>query len=209
MSQPINANKYFDFNQNYLSSYQKNMYSEAVQMYGFDIKYIPIEFAEDDINWTFGEINKVKYTLAYDLRMKIEGYDDLHKALLNYTKFGMLILPDNLEISVGMNDYKTIVINNNEIMYPKTGDLIYFEIHDESLLFEVVSVSPKYDSFYLFNVKLYNYNALNAIETGIPKIDNITDLDNPLTILDSNERIEETNKEFENPEKQHSIWGNY
>lgn len=209
MTQPINSNKYFDFNQNYLSSYQKNMYSECVQMYGFDVKYIPIEFADADINWIFGEINKIKYTMAFDIRMRIEGYDDLHKALLNYSKFGMLILPDNLSISVGMADYRRIVINNEEIINPKTGDLIYFDVHNESILFEVVSISPKYDSFYLFNVKLYNYNALNSIETGIQKLDNITNSDNPTTIPESNSRIEEINNEFIDDSKTNSIWGKY
>lgn len=206
---PNNANPYFKSNNKFLLQYQKNVFAEAVQMFGFDIKYIPIEFAAEDINWVFGEINKVKYTLAYDIRMRIEGYDDLHRALLNYSKFGMLILPDNLKITVGMDDFNSIVINDNNIIYPKTGDLIYFEVHNESLLFEVVSISYKYDSFYLFDVKLYNYNAINAIQTGIAKIDNITNSDNPETILESNERIETINKEFENPDKKSDLWGEY
>jgi hypothetical protein len=204
---PYNANNYFDFNDNYLTAYQKNMYGEAVNLFGYDVIYIPIEFVESDINWVFGEINKVKYTLSFNIRMKVEGYDELHKAMLNYQKFGMLILPDNLKISVGISDFNSIAINQNEIIKPKTGDLIYFEIHNESILFEIVSTSFKYNSFYMFNVKLYNYNALNAINVGIPKIDNIPNDDAPTTNEESNDKFETINDEFEDTSSINSIWG--
>ena len=209
MPQPSNANKYFSVSENYLSSYQINAYAEVVQMYGYNVKYIPVEFLEDDINWVFGELVKLKYTMAFDIRMYIKGYDELHKAMINYNKYGMLILPDTLEISVGVGDYNTIVLQGTTILPPKVGDLIYFEIHNESIIFEVTSISFKFNSFYLFEVKLYGHTALNSIQTGIDKIDNISNIlsNNPETLSVENDKIEIANDEFQDKSQQSSVWG--
>jgi hypothetical protein len=171
------------------------------------VKYIPLEFISSDINYVFGEINKVNFPVAYSIRMKVEGYDDLHKALLNYNKFGLFIQPDSVEVSVSKNDYETIVSSTDK---PRAGDLIYITIHDENILFEVASCSLKFDSFYLFSIKLYNYNALESFNTNISQIDNVPNvLDNVSADFNQNEKIAEINNENEDFEKPNSIWGTY
>ena len=204
---PVNASPWFTFDTNYLSTYQKNCYEETVRLFGFDVKYIPLEFISSDINYVFGEINKVNFPVAYSIRMKVEGYDDLHKALLSYNKFGLFIQPDSVEVSVSKNDYETIVSSTDK---PRAGDLIYITIHDENILFEVASASLKFDSFYLFSIKLYNYNALTDISTGVPGIDNVANvLDNVSADFNQNDKIAEINNENEDFEKPNSIWGTY
>jgi len=207
---PSNANSYFSFSTDFLSDYQKNAYAETVQMFGFNVKYVPIEFVEGDVSYVFGEVTKIKYTQAFDIRMRIEGYDDLHKALMNYSKFGFFIQPENLEVSVGKQDFLDIVFSSDK---PKAGDLILVKIHDEDVLFEVVSSALKYDSFYLFSVRLYNYNALTAISTGIEEIDKIQTekdqiigLPNVGTVNDAVQTAADESTDFSRP---NSIWGNY
>jgi len=211
MASPTNANSYFQFSTNYLSVFQKNMYAETVQMFGYDCVYIPINFIEGDINYIFGEVNKVYYTNAFNIRMYINNYDELQEAFNSYIKFGMLLLPESLEASVSKEDYNSIIMEDSSgsmaVIQPKSGDLIYFNIHNESVLFEITHINLLYDSFYTFLIRLYNYDATNSISTGITDIDNVEDSD--VTTVDQNQEIEDANDEFQDQTKRHNVWGSY
>lgn len=209
VNQPANANRYFDFAASSLPAYQKSAYAEAVRAFGYDVKYIPAEFLESDINWVFGEVSRVKYTEAFDVRMSVEGYDDLHKALLNYNKYGMFIQPDSVEMSVGKDDFMSIV---SETVKPKSGDLIMFYVHGEEVLMEVTSATLKFDSFFLFSVKLYNYNAMTTIATGEQGPDSASTLEDSVKLpveMTGNEKIEEIDSENEDFGRVNSVWGTY
>ena len=208
---PSNANPYFEFSTNYLSSYQKNMYAETIQMFGYNCQYIPIDFVEGDINYVFGEVNKVSYTQTFSMRMYIENYDELHQAFNNFIKYGILLLPESLECSISKQDYESIVTKTvdeeNNVIPPKTGDLIYFQIHDESVLFETTQINFLYDSYYSFPIRLYNYNATVTFDTGNDDIDSVDGSD---TIdINQNQKIEDAYDEFQDPTKRHNIWGSY
>lgn len=216
MATPANANSYFDVNTNYLSSYQINMYKEAVQMFGIDCKYIPIIFVSDDIDYVFGEIPKIHYDEAYDLRMYIDGYDELHQAVDNFSKFGLFIEPENLEITVGKEDFRNIILNGPmgggfsegfATSFAQVGDLIYFQIHNEHLMFEITHAEIYYNSFYHFNVKMFQYDANTAISTSDSFIDAVTSIDSPST--NENTVIDIANSENKDPSEHHTIFGDY
>jgi hypothetical protein len=207
---PPGASPYFAFSTDFLSTYQKNAYAESVRMFGFDVVYVPVEFVEGDVDYVFGEITKIKYTIAYDVRMRVEGYDDLHRALMSYSKFGFFIQPENVEVSVGKTDFRTAVPLAGT---PKAGDLILVKIHDEDVLFEVTAAALKYDSFYLFSVRLYNYSNPTTISTGVTELDRVaTDRDQVATLPAGEtvnaavQRVAEESEDFSRPD---GIWGRY
>lgn len=211
MSTPANANPYFNVNTNYLSEYQKNMYAEAIQMFGYDCIYIPISFVEGDINYVFGEVNKVHYTKSFNIRMYVNQYDEIVKAFNTYIKFGILILPESIEFNVSKQDYESIIKESINgvctVISPKVGDLIYFRIHNESVLFETTHMNFLFDSYYSFQIRLYNYNATNTINTGISDIDSVDS--SQATTVDQNLEIENANDEYQNTTKRHDIWGDF
>jgi len=208
MTKPANASKWFSFNTDHLVDYQKACFGEAVNLFGWNCKYLPIEFVEGDINWVFGEIPKIKYTQAFDLRIHIVGYKELYEAIGDYTKFGMLLMPEGLKATVGKDDYRSIVIDGSgNFINPHPGDLIMFRIHKDDIILEVTDVGLMFDSYYDLDLKLYNYDALTTISTDTPA-DNI-DIPEDFPSDNNNEKIEEQNEQYQDHTKRHQTWGAY
>ncbi len=207
MSVPANANSFFNVSENLLTSYHKGMYRESVQMFGYDCKYIPIDFTSGDINYIFGEVPKISYTKIFDIRMFMDEYDEIHEAIASFSKFGFMVAPDNITVTVSKTDYDLIIKDNGTVIPPKSGDLILVTIHAESVLFEVTHITYKYDSYYLMNVKLYNYDSMTTIDTGNQLVDSVNDSD--YINLDFNKEIEDANEEYQDHNARHSVFGEY
>lgn len=207
---PINSNPFFtDTNNYFIPQYQKDMYGESIQMFGLDVYYIPISFQSSDINWIFGEIPKISYNSAFSIRVFLDNYDEIHKAILSYNKFGMFIEPESLIATVSSTDYRRIVVTSEgSTIDALSGDLIYLTIHNQNILFEITHVENlMYDSYYEFTLRLYQHNTLTNIQTGIDVIDNQADIED--IIPKNNELIENNTDDYRDKSKQSSIWGNY
>lgn len=148
---------------------------ETIQATGRDMLYIPREFVNMDE--LFGEDTTNRFKNAYTIEMYIKNIYDFDGQNDVVSKFGINI-SNRVTLVVSKTRFKNIVTRKqSEILYPRTGDLIYFSLSDS--LFEINEVDAK-DPFYQFGklttytlfCELFTYSN-ETIETGWPDVDRI------------------------------------
>ena len=209
MANPENANPFFNFNTTDLPAYTVDAYKETIQLFGINVKYLPITYNPDTVNYSFGEMEQVRYDLAIDLRMSVEGYAEFLEGLADYNKFGFFV-ESSIIFTVGKDDYEAIVLDpdTGKHMTPSVGDIITFKLHSNDILMEISDTQLVYDSYYKFVTKLYNYDQGTSFDTGFDVVDGI-DMPDDFPSIDDNKKIEENNQQHQNPNKQDNSWGSY
>lgn len=148
---------------------------ETIQATGRDMLYIPREIL--NLDELFGEdpINRFKH--AYSIEMYIKNIYDFDGQNDVVSKFGITIT-NRITLVVSKTRFaKEITTKHAEILYPRSGDLIYFPLSDS--LFEINEVDAK-DPFYQFGklttytlfCELFTYNN-ETIDTEWPDVDRI------------------------------------
>lgn len=150
---------------------------EAVEIFGFDVWYLPASYNSEYFNKISGNIEVTNFKKYFKLRMyqkNSEGFDG------NGDLYGMIGLEFYDQVSFVVNiaqfEYET---NITAADGPKIGDVIYVPF-DKGRLYQITHVEDEADAFYHFgkkmmyrlDCKLMDYNHEN-IQTGVPQIDSI------------------------------------
>jgi hypothetical protein len=148
---------------------------ETIQATGRDMLYIPREFV--NIDELFGEDSRNRFKNAYTIEMYIKNIYDFDGQNDVVSKFGINIT-NRVTLVVSKTRFKKVITTKQpEILFPRSGDLIYFPLSES--LFEINEVDAK-DPFYQFGklttytifCELFTYNN-ETIETGWPDVDQI------------------------------------
>lgn len=148
---------------------------ETIQATGRDMLYIPREIL--NLDELFGEDPTNRFRHAYSIEMYIKNIYDFDGQNDVVSKFGINIT-NRITLVVSKTRFKNeITTRHSEILYPRSGDLIYFPLSDS--LFEINEVDAK-DPFYQFGklttytlfCELFSYNN-ESISTEWPDVDRI------------------------------------
>ena len=152
---------------------------EALQIYGFDVYYLPRTLVNKDE--LFGEAPLSKFTDAYMIEMymdTVEGYQGEKEII---TRFGLEVRDETI-FTVSRRRWEDLISANTNLitsLRPNEGDWIYFS--NGPRLFEI-SFVDKDDPFYqIDNLPVYKLYARTVeysderLDTGVADIDVIED----------------------------------
>ena len=169
----MSTNKYVNYNTP--TNEQKlirDMFTEAVQIYGVDVFYIPRTLVKEDT--IFHEDIMSSFDASYKIEMYVDSYNMYEDHDDFVSKLGLLI-NDTLKLSVSVDRFAIEVPQGK----PKEGDLIYFPTGNA--LFEISFVENEQQFYPLgtlpsfkLSCKIFKYN-MNDMNTGIVEIDKYED----------------------------------
>lgn len=163
-----------------------SLMQEAIQQQGYDVHYIPREFA--NLDYLFGEDTNSDFTDAIEIEAYIKDFAGYKGNKELITKFG-LDIGDDLTIQIHQDRFHEEVSSKYpNITRPKEGDLIYFGLDTHSI-FEISYVEEKVPFFQLGNLYLYTismkrfvYSGEN-IKTGNIEIDDVINYGSTTTMV--------------------------
>ena len=145
-----------------------SLVTESIQIYGYDVNYIPRTLINEDT--ILGEDSISEYKDAYAIEMYIKSVDGFEGEGDLVSKFGLEIR-DQIEFSVARRAWEGLDIG----VRPKEGDLIYFPLTEK--LFQIMFVeheTPFYQTGALptfdLTCELFTYSD-ETIDTGVDEID--------------------------------------
>lgn len=155
---------------------------EAIQIYGFDVWYIPRTLGREDK--ILGEDSRSVFTQKFLIEAFIETHLDTEGAGELATKFGLEI-QDQYTISINQKRFKQAVSDQAVLIAsgrPNEGDLVFMDNanldNPNPNLWQVVFVEydkPHYQlgDIYLYKLKMERFKYSNEVfSVGIPALDN-------------------------------------
>lgn len=158
----------------------QNMITEAIQIYGMDVMYIPREDGKFDR--LLGEDPVPTFRAAITIEMYLESNKGPDGPSDLFSKFG-LDIRDSFTFTVSASRWGTAIAPyHEELRRPREGDLVFINFGnnwDPGLeLFEIKWVEHEKpfvqlgrDLMYKLNVEKYRFSNENFM-TGIPRLDN-------------------------------------
>lgn len=154
-----------------------SLITEAIQMYGQDLYYLPREIVNKDT--LLDQITHSKFNSAYLIEMYIETVNGFEGTGDLYSKFGFEIR-DQVRFSVSRRRWEQFVGNwdkNNEVDRPREGDLIYLPLSNS--FFEIKFVEDEVPFYqhskmvvYQLVCESFEFND-EEFDTGIDTIDSL------------------------------------
>ncbi len=145
-----------------------SLVSEAIQIYGHDVSYIPRTLVNEDT--ILGEDSISEYKDAHSVEMFIKSIDGFEGEGDLLSKFGLEVR-DQIVFSLARRAWEGLDIGTR----PKEGDLIYFPLTEK--LFQIMFVeheTPFYQTGALptfdLTCELFTYSD-EKIDTGIEEVD--------------------------------------
>jgi len=145
-----------------------SLVSEAIQIYGHDVSYIPRTLVNEDT--ILGEDSISEYKDAHSVEMFIKSIDGFEGEGDLISKFGLEVR-DQIVFSLARRAWEGLDIGTR----PKEGDLIYFPLTEK--LFQIMFVeheTPFYQTGALptfdLTCELFTYSD-EKIDTGIEEVD--------------------------------------
>ena len=145
-----------------------SLVSEAIQIYGHDVSYIPRTLVNEDT--ILGEDSISEYKDAHSVEMFIKSIDGFEGEGDLISKFGLEVR-DQIVFSLARRAWEVLDIGTR----PKEGDLIYFPLTEK--LFQIMFVeheTPFYQTGALptfdLTCELFTYSD-EKIDTGIEEVD--------------------------------------
>jgi hypothetical protein len=145
-----------------------SLVSEAIQIYGYDVSYIPRTLVNEDT--ILGEDSISEYKDAHSVEMFIKSVDGFEGEGDLISKFGLEVR-DQIVFSLARRAWEGLDIGTR----PKEGDLIYFPLTEK--LFQIMFVeheTPFYQTGALptfdLTCELFTYSD-EKIDTGIEEVD--------------------------------------
>jgi hypothetical protein len=146
---------------------------ETIRAMGRDVLYIPRNYL--NIDKIFGEDPEAKFTEGYPIEAYLVDVDRFQGNRDIISKFGVQIT-DRCTILLSKTRFEEeIKTKRNEIMKPRTGDLIYLPLSKS--LFEINYVEDEFPFYqlgglttYVLTLELFTYDG-ESIDTGITDID--------------------------------------
>ncbi len=145
-----------------------SLVSEAIQIYGYDVSYIPRTLVNEDT--ILGEDSTSEYKDAHSVEMFIKSVDGFEGEGDLISKFGLEVR-DQIVFSLARRAWEGLDIGTR----PKEGDLIYFPLTEK--LFQIMFVeheTPFYQTGALptfdLTCELFTYSD-EKIDTGIEEVD--------------------------------------
>lgn len=153
----MSTNPYF--HSNYYATNEQSLVDslmvEAIQQQGYDSFYLPRENVNFD--YLFGEDALSAFKKNYQLEVYIDSATEFGGESKMLTKLG-LDIRDELTLQISISRFKSAITEYEpQIIRPREGDLIYFEIFNESL-FEISFVENKSPFYQLGELYLYKVN---------------------------------------------------
>lgn len=172
----MTVNKYFkSFNQNTNEQdLVDSVNREAIQIYGFDVYYIPRTLVNED--YLFGEDPLAAFESYHVIEMYLDNYEGFPVGSDLLSKFGLNIA-DEAKFQVSRPRFQ----EETDMDIPLEGDLIYMPM--AKALFEIKFVEDEEQFYplgrvpvYKLDVELFKYSS-QEFDTGIDEIDSINNLD--------------------------------
>lgn len=147
------------FHSNYYATNEQSLVDslmvEAIQQQGYDAYYLPRENVNFD--YLFGEDALAQFKKNYQLEVYIDSATEFGGEAKMLSKLG-LDIRDELTLHISISRFKTAITDYEpQIIRPREGDLIYFEIFNQSL-FEISFVENKSPFYQLGDLYLYRVN---------------------------------------------------
>lgn len=128
---------------------------EAIQQQGYDAYYLPREKVNFD--YLFGEDALSEFKKNYAIEVYIDSATEFGGESKMLTKLG-LDIRDELTLQISITRFKDAITSfEPDIIRPREGDLVYFEIFNQSL-FEISFVENKAPFYQLGELYLYRVN---------------------------------------------------
>lgn len=165
------------------------LFTEAVDQYGAEVFYVPMEDNDsDNIDGVFQEIKNKRYTKMYGMRMALADPTALTQASL-YAKFGMSI-DDEAEFFISIEEFRerilgfdydhTKSLDGTEIQdydtvarRPHIGDLIWNESPWKSLFvinWVELKESPWFGRYSFYKISCKKYVARQDVTISLPPV---------------------------------------
>ena len=183
------VNKYFNKNPTNEQNLVQKLVTEAIQIHGNTVYYLPRELQKLDL--VFGEDVLSKFTVSLPIEMYIDSYSGYEGQGEMISKFGLEIR-DQLTFLVATDRWEKEVTKIASSMWvssrPQEGDLIYDMTTTK--LFEIKFVD-QHDVFHQLGKRTYSYKLKcelfqynnEKIVSGVSSLDNFV-LNNTLNLLD-------------------------
>lgn len=149
-----------------------SLVTEAIQIKGLDVYYIPRILVKEDL--ILGEDVLNRFEQKYQLEMWVKTYDGFKGEGSFIKKFGLEIR-DQATIVMSVTRFNTVLGDDYE--RPREGDLIFFPL--TNTLFEIKYVTketPFYQlgrcSMFECTIELFEYTH-QEFNTGVPEIDSL------------------------------------
>lgn len=178
----------FNVNEKNGSEFQfyEAIYSESTELFGDDIKYIPVEnLVEDKI---FGEFLKKNLLKAIDITLFIEETEGWGGGGMMMSKFGAQFMNQ-------LTAYGSKSLFRKYNILPKSGDLLYIAKSDK--IFQVENVTDETPFYLLGDLVSYKLDCTiygfdrGEVNTDIPEVDEgLVDMAD-LMVFEENDKIEE------------------
>lgn len=156
---------------------------EAIQIMGFDAYYIPIANHEDQ-DIIYGEDPLKRFSGAYPVEMYLSEARDPGLEKDFFSKFGLQI-QNTTRVLLSRRSFGYRV-PQDRFNRPLEGDLVYipflkgtgelYEIKFVNITKDFYMLGRKYPFFYELELELFKYSQ-EQIDTGIPEIDVVAELD--------------------------------
>jgi hypothetical protein len=171
----VATNKYFNlYNRSSEQNLIEDLYIEAVKIHGIDITYLPRTKQKHDL--IFGEDVLSKFDDWYEIEIYIKNVDGFEGESEVFKKFGYDI-KDQVTFNISKRRWNRVV--GNEAIRPKEGDLIYFNMAESNVLFEIKFVQHEAIFYQLGQIYMYELicekftYSHEKIKTGFPEVDTI------------------------------------
>lgn len=152
----------------------ESLVTEAIQLYGMDVKYIPRTLVKEDE--LFGEDVLSTFDTAYAIEMYLENIDQWHGEGDFLKRQGYSVSDEGtLHVS------RTRFFEETGMPFPIEGDLIYFPLTQG--LFEIKFVENEQQFYpsgtlpsFKLTIELISYSS-ERVNTGDPNIDSVANID--------------------------------
>jgi hypothetical protein len=177
------VNRYFQGGQGIGNDSEKLLYEdliiEGLQIYGFDIFYLPRTIVNQDI--LLGEDMLSKFDSSHAIEMYMETNEGFQGEQELISKFGLEIREDTTftvakrRFESAVDNYATLISEGR----PNEGDIIYFPLMNS--FFEIQFVQDQEPFFQLGQLPVYKLQCTRweysseKLETGVPDIDGAED----------------------------------
>ena len=170
-------NVYFSHGTSSEQRLYEDLIIESLQIYGFDVYYLPREFS--DYDKLYGEDPLAKFDENYMIEMYVSNYEGFSGEGTLLTKFGVRIAEEATFI-ISKRRWEDLISSSNNLITnkrPNEGDVIFFPLTNQ--LFQIKFVEHNKPFRQLGQIATYQLvcevmeDAGERLETGIDEIDKI------------------------------------
>ena len=170
-------NVYFSHGTSSEQRLYEDLIIESLKIYGFDVYYLPREFADDDR--LFREDPLALFDENYMIEMYVSNYEGFTGEGTLLSKFGVRISEEATFI-ISKRRWEDLISSSNNLLTnerPNEGDAIYFPLTNQ--LFQIKFVEHNKPFRQLGQIATYQLvcevmeDSSERFETGVPEIDKI------------------------------------